>query len=287
MNGRITKSLSDLYTVKTSKGIIDCKARGVFRNRKITPLVGDLVTIDENKKIITDIKSRKNSLVRPPLANIDQVFIVTSVKKPDFSSNLLDKMIAMLEYNNIKPIICFTKMDLLSKIEKKEIKKIFKYYKSLGYTVVINNELRKIKKIFKNKLTVFAGQSGAGKSTLLNKLDKTLSLKTGEISNALNRGKHTTRHVELFSLYKGLVADTPGFSSFDLKDIPKDELKKTFIEINKYGEKCEYKNCSHINEKGCYVKEMVTNNKISAPTMGADKFVMVINKKLSDNLYTR
>ena len=262
MNGRIIKSLSDLYTVKINKETIDCKARGVFRNKKITPLVGDLVTVDENKKIIIDIKERKNSLVRPPLANIDQVFIITSVKKPDFSDNLLDKMISMLEYNNIKPIICFTKMDLLNNSKKKEFKKIIKYYKSLGYMVIKNNELRKIKKAFKNKLTVFAGQSGAGKSTLLNKLDKTLSLKTGEISNALNRGKHTTRHVELFSLYKGLVADTPGFSSFDLKDIPKNELKKTFIEINKYGEKCEYKNCSHIKEKECYVKEMVKNNKI-------------------------
>ncbi len=262
MNGRIIKSLSDLYTVKINKETIDCKARGVFRNKKITPLVGDLVTVDENKKIIIDIKERKNSLVRPPLANIDQVFIITSVKKPDFSDNLLDKMISMLEYNNIKPIICFTKMDLLNNSKKKEFKKIIKYYKSLGYMVIENNELRKIKKAFKNKLTVFAGQSGAGKSTLLNKLDKTLSLKTGEISNALNRGKHTTRHVELFSLYKGLVADTPGFSSFDLKDIPKNELKKTFIEINKYGEKCEYKNCSHIKEKECYVKEMVKNNKI-------------------------
>ena len=262
MNGRIIKSLSDLYTVKINKETIDCKARGVFRNKKITPLVGDLVTVDENKKIIIDIKERKNSLVRPPLANIDQVFIITSVKKPDFSDNLLDKMISMLEYNNIKPIICFTKINLLKKKKKKEFKKIIKYYKSLGYMVIENNELRKIKKAFKNKLTVFAGQSGAGKSTLLNKLDKTLSLKTGEISNALNRGKHTTRHVELFSLYKGLVADTPGFSSFDLKDIPKNELKKTFIEINKYGEKCEYKNCSHIKEKECYVKEMVKNNKI-------------------------
>ena len=262
MNGRIIKSLSDLYTVKINKETIDCKARGVFRNKKITPLVGDLVTVDENKKIIIDIKERKNSLVRPPLANIDQVFIITSVKKPDFSDNLLDKMISMLEYNNIKPIKCFTKINLLKKKKKKEFKKIIKYYKSLGYMVIENNELRKIKKAFKNKLTVFAGQSGAGKSTLLNKLDKTLSLKTGEISNALNRGKHTTRHVELFSLYKGLVADTPGFSSFDLKDIPKNELKKTFIEINKYGEKCEYKNCSHIKEKECYVKEMVKNNKI-------------------------
>lgn len=262
MNGRIVKSLSDIYTVLINGKIIDCKARGVFRNKKITPLVGDLVIVDEDKKIIKEIKERTNSLVRPPLSNIDQVFIVTSVKKPDYSSNLLDKMISMLEYNNITPIICFTKLDLLNSNEKKGFNKIIKYYKNLGYIVLKNTQIRKIKKIFKGKLTVFAGQSGAGKSTLLNKLDKNLLLKTGEISNALNRGKHTTRHVELFSLFKGLVADTPGFSSFDLKEIPKDDIKNTFIEIKKYGENCEYKDCSHINEKECYIKEMVEKEKI-------------------------
>jgi len=262
MQGRITKLLSDLYTVETKDNIYECKARGVFRNNKVTPLVGDLVVIDVDKKIISKILERKNSLVRPPLANIDQVMIITSVKKPDFSSNLLDKMISMLEYNNITPILCFTKMDLLSKNEKKEIKNIIKYYKKIGYKVLLNTEIRKIKKIFKNKLTVFAGQSGAGKSTLLNKLDKKLKLKTGEISNALNRGKHTTRHVELFNLFKGVVADTPGFSSFDLKEIPKDKLSDTFVEIKRYGEYCEYKNCSHINEKECYIKKMVDDNKI-------------------------
>lgn len=262
MQGRIIKQISDLYTIKIKNKIYECKARGVFRNNKITPLVGDLVTIDVEKKLIIKIENRKNSLVRPPLSNIDQVVVVTSTKKPDFSDNLLDKMLSMLEYNNIEPIICFTKLDLLNSKEKKELKKIIKYYKSIGYKVFINTELRKIKKIFKNKLTVFSGQSGAGKSTLLNRLDKSLSLKTGEISQALNRGKHTTRHVELFELFSGLVADTPGFSSFDLKTISKDKLKNTFKEIANNQENCEYKDCSHINEKECYIKQLVNNGKI-------------------------
>lgn len=262
MNGTIIKSISDLYTVKVKSQVIDCKARGVFRNKNITPLVGDKVEVDLDKNVITKIKERKNSLVRPPLANIDQVVIVTSVKKPDFSDNLLDKMIAMLEFNNIEPIVCFTKIDLCNKDERKEIKKIMKYYKNIGYKILLNTEIRKIKKIFKNKLTVFAGQSGAGKSTLLNKLDKNLMLKTAEISNALNRGKHTTRHVELFEMYKGMVADTPGFSSFDLKNIPKEELQNLFVDIKKYRNTCEYQDCSHINEKECNIKLLVKNNKI-------------------------
>jgi len=261
-NGIIIKSLSDIYTVKTTNQIIECKARGVFRNKQITPLVGDKVEIDLDKKIINKIHDRKNSLVRPPLANIDQVVIITSVKKPDFSSNLLDKMITMLEYNNIEPIICITKFDLCNNNEKKEFKKLFRYYQKIGYKVFYNTQIRKIKKIFKNKLTVFAGQSGAGKSTLLNKLDKNLMLKTAEISNALNRGKHTTRHVELFNIYNGLVADTPGFSSFDLKEIPKNELKNLFIDIKKYNNRCEYQDCSHINEKECNIKILVKEGKI-------------------------
>ena len=260
MNAIIVKSLSDIYTVKYNNELIDCKARGVFRNKNITPLVGDKVEIDLDKKIITDILERKNSLIRPPLANIDQVMIITSVKKPDYSDNLLDKMITMLEYNNITPIICFTKLDLCNKSELKKINSIIKYYKKIGYKVYKNTEIRKIKKVFKNKLTVFSGQSGAGKSTLLNKLDKNLELKTAEISNALNRGKHTTRHVELFEVYNGLVADTPGFSSFDLKDIKKEELQDLFIDIKKYKSTCEYKDCSHINEKECNIIKLVKDD---------------------------
>lgn len=262
MTGIIIKSISDLYTVKCKNEIIDCKARGVFRNKNITPLVGDKVEIDFEKRMITEIKKRKNSLVRPPLANIDQVVVVTSVKKPDFSDNLLDKMIVMLEYNNIEPIICFTKLDLCNNKEKQAIKKIIKYYKKIGYKVLINTKLGKIKKIFKNKVTVFAGQSGAGKSTLLNRLDKNLMLKTAEISNSLNRGKHTTRHVELFEIYNGMVADTPGFSAFDLKTIPRNELQNLFVEIKKFKIDCEYQDCSHINEKECNIKKMVKENKI-------------------------
>lgn len=262
MNGIIIKSLSDLYTVKINNEKIECKARGVFRNKQITPLVGDKVEIDLDKKIITKILDRKNSLVRPPLANIDQVVIITSAKKPDFQDNLLDKMITMLEYNNIEPIICFTKLDLCNKDELKQIKEIMKYYKKIGYKVLVNKKIGKIKRIFKNKLTVFAGQSGAGKSTLLNKLDKKLQLKTNEISNALNRGKHTTRHVELFEIYGGMVADTPGFSSFDLKEIKKDEFQNLFREIKKNKHLCTYHDCSHINEKECSIKQLVNNGKI-------------------------
>ncbi len=262
MNGIIIKSLSDLYTVKTKEQIVECKARGVFRNKKITPLVGDKVEIDLDKKIITNILERKNLLVRPPLANVDQVVIITSAKKPDFQDNLLDKMITLLEYNKIEPIICFTKLDLCNKQEIKQIKQIMKYYKKIGYKVLTNKNLRKIKKIFKNKLTVFAGQSGAGKSTLINKLDKNLKLKTNEISKALNRGKHTTRHVELFSIYNGMVADTPGFSSFDLKEIPKMEFQNLFREIKKFKNLCTYQDCSHINEKECNIKKLVQNGTI-------------------------
>ncbi len=251
--GRIVKNISDLYVVESNNNLYECKAKGVFRNKNITPLVGDFVKIDSDKNLIIEILDRKNSLERPPLANIDQVIIVTSLVKPDFSDNLLDKMLAMLEYNKIKPIICFTKLDLLK--NKSEYKKISKYYKSLGYIVLTNQNLFKLKRLFKNKLTVLTGQSGAGKSTLMNKLDKNLNLKTDEISHSLNRGKHTTRHTELFGLYKGKVADTPGFSAFDLNSIERNKLKELFIEFNKF--KCKYKDCNHINEEGC----LIINNK--------------------------
>lgn len=260
MKGQITKILSNLYTVTIDDKIYECQARGKFRKLNITPLVGDFVEIDEENNYILDILPRKNSLIRPLVANIDQAFIITSVKQPDFSINLLDKLLCVLTINKIEPVICITKYDLLERNEKKEIKKYIKYYKSLGYKVLKNTELRKIKKLFKNKTTVFTGQTGAGKSTLLNKLDKNLNLLTGEISKALGRGKHTTRHVELIKLYKGKVLDTPGFSSIDLKEYTKEDIKNSFIEFNKF--KCPYKDCNHLNEKECLVKQAVNNKKI-------------------------
>ena len=262
MNGIITKIISNDYRVVSGEKEYICKARGKFRKEKITPLVGDNCTFDEDKKYIIEIEKRKTELVRPPVANIDQAFIITSAKEPDFSSNLLDKLLCIIEYNNIKPIICFTKLDLLNKDELNDIEKIINYYKKIGYQVFKNTELEEIKKQFKNKKTVFTGQSGAGKSTLLNKLDKNLNLKTNEISQALGRGKHTTRHVELLNLYDGLIADTPGFSSLDFIGMKNEDIRDNFIEFNVYRHECEYKDCMHINEKNCKIKEEIEKNNI-------------------------
>lgn len=258
MIGRIIKILSNDYTVKYDEGIIVCKVRGKFRSISLTPLVGDFVKFDKNKKYIMEVLKRKNELVRPPVSNIDQVLIITSVKDPDFSNNLLDKLLVILEYNKIKPIICFTKLDLLQ--NKQEINEYINYYKKY-YEVYLNTEIDQIKKVFKNKLTVFTGQSGAGKSTLLNKINPNLNLKTDEISYALGRGKHTTRHVELLEIEQGMVADTPGFSaiSFNMNNT---EIKDNFIDFDKYRSECEFRDCTHIKEEKCGIKAHVENGDI-------------------------
>ena len=255
MIGRIVKNISNDYTVKVNEEKIVCKPRGVFRNKKITPLVGDIVQIENN--VIQEIYPRKNELIRPPLSNIDNAFIITSVVDPIFNSNLLDKMINIIEYNNIKPILIFTKLDLLE--NKEEINNIISYYKKIGYEVYLNTELDKIKTLFKDKLTIFTGQTGVGKSTLINSLDSSLKLNTNEISKALGRGKHTTRHTELYDLYGGLVADTPGFSSLDFIDMDIYDIRDNFIEFNDYKEKCKYKDCIHIDEDDCEVKRNLDN----------------------------
>lgn len=262
MEGRIIKVISNDYSVLVNNQIYICKPRGKFRNIKITPLVGDIVTFDPINNYLLEIKSRKNSLIRPPISNIDQAVIITSVKEPDFSTNLLDKLLVIIEFNNVKPIICFTKLDLLNKNELKEIKEYINYYQRIGYDVYLNTEINKIKKIFKDKVTVFTGQSGAGKSTLLNHLDKSLNLKTDEISVALGRGKHITRHVELIPLFGGLVADTPGFSAISFIDMTNNDIRDNFIEFNEYRHNCKYKDCMHNLEDGCYIKEKVNDGTI-------------------------
>ncbi len=261
MVGKIIKQISNDYTVKVDNNLYVCKARGKFRNLCITPLVGDNVEIDEKNNYILNILERKNELVRPSISNIDQAVIVTSVKIPDFSSNLLDKLLNIIEFNNIKPIICFTKLDLLNTDELKYIEVIQKYYKKIGYEVY-NNADSSLKEIFKNKITVFAGQSGAGKSSLLNRLDSNLNLEIGEVSIALGRGRHTTRHTELIEVLGGLIADTPGFSALDFKDMKNTDIRDNFIEFNYYKSACEYKDCMHVNETKCGVKENVKNKNI-------------------------
>ncbi len=262
MEGIIIKNESNNYTVRTNNGINICKPRGKFRLDKITPLVGDKVIIDENNNYILDIKERKNSLIRPQIANVDIALIVTSVKEPAFDSNLLDKLLTIISYNSIEPVICLTKLDLLDSKEKNDINNIMNYYKNIGYTVTDNNSIREIKKIISGKVIVFAGQSGAGKSSLLNKLDKTLSLETNEISKSLGRGKHTTRCTTLYDIDGALVADTPGFSSVDFIGMAKEDIRDNMKEMFYNLDNCKYRDCMHIKEDDCAVKKLLKDGKI-------------------------
>ena len=257
MEGQIIKNISNDYTVKSKNDIYLCKARGKFRKDKITPLVGDKVIFDESTNYILNISKRKNYLIRPSVANIDSALIVTSVKEPDLDTNLLDKLLTIISYNNIEPIICFTKLDLLNDNEKEKIKKYIDYYKKIGYKVVTNETKDNFKNLFKDKITVLTGQSGAGKSSLLNMLNPNLELKTNEISKALNRGKHTTRHTELYELLDGYIVDTPGFSGVDFHDMTEEDIRHNMKDIFESSHKCKYKDCTHIKEDKCHVKELV------------------------------
>lgn len=260
MEGKIVKIISNLYTVEANNNLYNCRARGKIKYNKLTPLVGDKVLFDNKEKYILEILPRKNSLDRPSISNIDSAILITSVKKPDLSLNLLDKQITLCVINNIEPIIVFTKLDLLNKKDLKYIKSIMKYYSHIGIKVCTNNNLFKLKKYIKNKTLVLTGQTGAGKSTLMNKLDKKLNLATNEISEALGRGKHTTRHVELFKYKTSFIADTPGFSSLDLNNVNLEDIKNSFIEFKNVN--CPYKDCTHTNENECIIKELVNNSKI-------------------------
>ena len=261
MQGKIIKQISNDYTVLVDETKYVCKARGKFRNLRLTPLVGDEVIINEENYIL-EILKRKNELKRPTISNIDAAIIITSLKHPDFSSNLLDKLLTVIEYNNIKPIIIFTKQDLLSKKEYEKLEPYINYYKNIGYETYMNDEIEKIKKIFKGKVSVFTGQTGAGKSTLLNKLNSNLNLETNEISFALNRGKHTTRHTELLEIEGGLVADTPGFSALDFHEMTNEDIRDNFIEFNIYRHDCSFNDCMHVHEKKCKIKEKVEDGTI-------------------------
>lgn len=254
MKGQIVKVISNDYTVKYEDKKIVCKARGVFRNRNITPLAGDYCLFDVDNKLITDILDRKNELKRPPVSNIDYAIIVMSTVEPDFSTTLLDKMIDIIEFNNIKPIICISKSDL-SFTDK--IKEYINYYKNIGYNVLLNTEIDELLKIIDNNTVILTGQSGAGKSSLLNRLDSNLNLKTDEISMALGRGKHTTRAIEFYEMGNSLIADTPGFSSLNFDDMSKEEIRDNFIEFNKYRDNCKYRDCMHIKEDECEIRNLV------------------------------
>ena len=252
--GKIIRIISNLYSVLVNDTIIEARARGKFRKDEISPMVGDEVIIDIEKKYIIEILPRKNYLTRPNISNIDLVICVTSTKEPDLSLNLLDKQLAFLALHNIPSMICFTKYDLLNDSEKQEINNLKEYYQGIGITVVINSEITNIKEILKGKDVGLLGQSGAGKSSLVNKLGN-YDIKTQKISKALGRGIHTTRHVEIYKVSDFYLIDTPGFSALDLNFTTKDNLKNGFIEFQNY--ECRFKDCKHYKEIDCGIKEEV------------------------------
>ena len=260
MRGQIVKIVSDLHYVSCDGNLYPCKCRGIFRKEHITPLVGDYVLFSIEKSLIEEILPRRNEFKRPKVSNIDQAFIITSLVHPDFSLNLLDKLLVTMELHNVDAIICITKEDLVSEKDLINYYKILDYYKEIGYKVVSNKDIDTIIKLLSGKTSVFTGQTGAGKSTLLNKLNPALNLETGEISMALGRGKHTTRVVELFELYNGKMMDTPGFSSLDFNGYTKNDIKDSFIEFDNFP--CPFSDCTHTKEEECIVKKEVIDNNI-------------------------
>lgn len=263
MKGRIIKHIAGTYTVLAINNKYECKATAKFRFNNQKPLVGDIVEFDEINNYITEIDERINELVRPNVSNVDQAIIVTSIKQPDLSTYLLDKLIALVELNDIKPILVFSKADISNEYDD-----VIKNYENIGYEVFKTKKDDKdsveiICKLLKDKVSVIAGQTGVGKSTLINTIAPNLKLETQEISKALGRGKHTTRHVELHELCGGLIADTPGFSSLELIGIDADILAQGFIEFYNQDTMCKFNNCKHKNEPGCVVKEAVNNGQIA------------------------
>jgi ribosome biogenesis GTPase / thiamine phosphate phosphatase len=269
--GKIVKALSGFYYVLHDGVMIQCRGRGVCRKNKITPLVGDEVVFQaENPRdgYIMEVKERKNELVRPPIANVDQAILVFSAVEPGFSTVLLDRFLVLVEYNHIKPLICITKMDLTNDNEKQAINEYADHYRNIGYEVLLTSSeteagIEGLTPHVEDKISVFAGQSGVGKSSLLNVLRPDLELKTNDISSHLGRGKHTTRHVELIRIGNGLIADTPGFSSLEFTDIEAEELTYCFPEMVRESENCKFRACLHISEPKCAVKAAVESQTIT------------------------
>ena len=269
LNGTIIKGIGGFYYVEAADEIYECKARGVFRKEKLSPLVGDKVTISINENAentIYEIMPRKNALTRPPVVNINNLIIVVSTVEPKPSTLVIDKLIAVAEHKNIEPIIVITKSDLASAQE------IFDIYTLAGFkTIIVSNETKdgvdEVKAVLKDTISALTGNSGVGKTSLLNNLDETLALKTAQISKKLGRGRHTTRQAELYRVCDGFVVDTPGFSSFEIDKsdiILKDELAYCFRDFSDYIEKCKfYPSCTHTADKGCAVVEAVNEGKIS------------------------
>lgn len=267
LKGTIIKGIGGFYYVEADGNIYECKARGIFRKARITPLVGDTVQItvgDDNKNSIDVIFERRNYFNRPPIANVDNLVIVSSTCEPKPNTIIIDRLTAVAIHKNVRPIIVFTKDDLYSADEYIDI------YSLTGIdTFVVSNEtgegVDNLLRAIDGSISVFTGNSGVGKSSLINSIAPEFSLETSAISRKLGRGRHTTRHVELYRIGNGFIADTPGFSSLDFETndiIRKDELAECFPEFSEYLGMCKFTSCSHINDKGCRIVEALSEGKI-------------------------
>ena len=271
MTGKIIKGIAGFYYVYTTLGLVECKAKGVFRNKNIKPLVGDNVRIsmiDEEQMTgnIDEILERKNSLIRPASANIDQAMIIFAITKPDPNYNLLDRFLISMRQQNIPTVVCFNKSDIATDDDIDELKKA---YEGCGCRVLfvsarIEEGLSDIEEVLKGKTTVVAGPSGVGKSTIVNALYPEANMETGEISRKIERGKHTTRHAELFALSADtFIMDTPGFTSLYINGIRKEELWEYYPEFAEHEKRCRFGGCAHMSEPVCGVKEAVNDGTIS------------------------
>ena len=272
MQGKIVKGISGFYYVHVVEtGIYECKAKGAFRNQKIKPLVGDNVEIavvdEENKKgNVEKILPRQNELIRPAVSNIDMALVIFAAAKPDPNFNLLDRFLCMMEYQHVPVTICFNKCDLVTEEQKKELEDI---YRPAGYDIIFTSakkgiHLDELKELLKGKTTTVAGPSGVGKSSLINQLQDSVYMETGNISEKIERGKHTTRHSEIIPLGDdAYIVDTPGFSSMDVPGFEKEDLWTCYPEFVEYEPYCKFQGCSHISEPSCGVKDALEEGKIS------------------------
>jgi ribosome biogenesis GTPase len=276
MIGKIVKGIAGFYYVDIDHvGVYQCRARGIFRNQKIKPLIGDNVRIEvtheeDMEGNVLEILPRKNELIRPTVSNIDQAFVVFSVAHPEPNLNLLDRFLIAVMSNGIEAIICFNKIDLLDKLDSE----VVNMYRQAGYKVMMMSAVHgdegdllvmidQIESEMKGKTTVFAGPSGVGKSTIINLIQEHTHMETGSISDKIKRGKHTTRHVNLIPIdHNSYVVDTPGFSSLQLEELDAEEIKDYYIEFARYEPMCKFAGCNHINEPKCGVKDALKNGEI-------------------------